>query len=333
MLDEWKAAFLRHTPPTDLMLDAGRKALGPAAGTAVVLFGLVLLLLGKRSALFAGSLAMLAAFGVANYYREVFYWWPIDRPDLMSDTPSLLSPPSWHWISLLFLATQFFGLLARVPSVPLWGGWGLRFGIGFLAALVLVPPGFHTQLPEYYASWPFPLQAKVWPILIFGLAIALGWAGTEQVAKNNPGPMVAFGLAASLFGASLVIAHSHTGKYADAVSIPAAALVGIGLVSIFCRVDTGGALPAVSLILPSMLFIAYQYMSEQTTVPWQAFVYASLSPLAVSLMALPPFSRLTGFAKWAVFLVLCLSPTVAGVTYAVKAETLVDTQTVEDEWK
>ena len=327
MFEEWKAAFLRHTPTTDLMMEAGKNALGPAAGAALVVFALLLLVLGKRASLFAGSLAMLAGFAVSNYFRMVFPWWPNDRVDLSTEPASLMSPPAWQWLPLLFLVAQFDGLFARTPSVPLWGGWRLRLGLGLIAALVLIPPGFHSKLPELYSSWPFPLQAKVWPLLLFTLAVALGWAGSETVAKNNPGPMVAFGLAFSLFGASLVIAHAHSALFADALSIPAAALMAVGIVSIFCRVDVSGALPGIAVILPSILLSAY--LRTESQVPWKAFVFAGCSPVAIGLMAIPPLSRLSGFGKWALFTVLCLGPTIAAVTFAVKAETLL---VEEDGW-
>ena len=76
MLSEWRAAALRHTPATADLVAAGQQALGPAAGAALVVFGVGLLVFGKKVAVPAAAFAMLAAVAVANYFRDVFLWWP-----------------------------------------------------------------------------------------------------------------------------------------------------------------------------------------------------------------------------------------------------------------
>ena len=132
MLTEWKAAVLRHTPPTDEFLAAGQYAMAPAAGAALVVFALALLLFGKRVAVPAAATALVVGFGLANYYRSVFPWWPAGQP--------------WHWIPLLFLLAQVDGVLGQ-SGTPWWGRWRLRIGLGLLAALILVPPDLHHKWP------------------------------------------------------------------------------------------------------------------------------------------------------------------------------------------
>jgi hypothetical protein len=310
MWHEWRAAALRHTPPTEEFVAAGQYAIAPAAGSALLFFALALLIFGKRVALPAAALAMIVGFGVANYYRGVFPWWP--------------SGAAWHWLPLLFLMAQIDGLLGQ-SGTPGWGRWRLRLGLGLLAALVLVPPDLHHKWPALVASWPYPLQARFWPLLAFTLAVALGWAGSEAVARQSPGGTVGLGLSLALFGAGFVMAHAHSARFADALSIPASALLGISLVAFFAKVDIGTALPGVALILPSILLVGfYETFNEM---PWYTFLLAGLPPLTIGLLALPALSRMSGFGRGLAFWLLCLGPTVAAVIIAVRTETL-----LSDEW-
>ena len=205
------------------------------------------------------------------------------------------------------------GVLAQSKGVPWWGGWRLRLGVGLIAALIVVP----AKLPD---EWPIHVQEKAWPLAIFTLLVALGWAGSESVARQSPGGAVGLGLSMAMFGASLVVLHAHYGKCAEAMTFPAAALFGISLVALVRKSDVGGALPAVALLLPSFLLMgATESYSE---VPWYAFVLAALPPLTVGLLAIPPLSRLTGIGKWVAFWILCLGPTVAAAIVAMRVEEL-----------
>jgi hypothetical protein len=312
MLGEWRDAVLRHTPATPEVVDAGRYALGPAAGAALAVFAIVLLALGRRAGLAAGAVAMVAGLGVANYFRNVFPWWPEPRAEL--------PPPGWHWVPLLFLLAQFDGLLARTPTVPVWGGWRLRLGIGFLAALLLVPNDLHKNWPLLVENGPFPFRAQVWPILAFTLVVALGWAGSQAVARTMSRGVVGFGLAFALFGAGFVLVHAHTARMADILSIAGAALFAVAVVAAIANVDVGGAVPGVAVLLPAILLVgATETFSE---VPWYAFVLAGCPPLTIGLLAVPPMTRLAGFWKGILFWILCLGPTVAAVTLAVWKESL-----------
>jgi hypothetical protein len=310
MWTEWRAAALRHTPPTDEFLAAGQYAIAPAAGAALLVFALALLILGKRAALPAAALAMVVGFGIANYYRNVFPWWPTGA--------------AWHWLPLLFLMAQVDGVLGQSGTHG-WGRWRLRLGLGLIAALVLVPPDLHQKWPALVASWPYPLNARVWPILAFTLAVALGWAGSEAVARQAPGGLVGLGLSLAVFGAGFVLAHAHSARLADALSIPAAALLGVSLVAIFAKVDIGGAVSGVALMLPAVLVVGFSETFND--IPWYGFLLAGLPPVTVGLLAIPPLSRTTGFGRSLLFWLLCLGPTIAAVTIAVRAETL-----ITDEW-
>jgi hypothetical protein len=314
MWDEWRAALSRHTPPTPELIEAGKFALGPAAGAALVVFGLILVVRGKQAALPAGALAMLAGVGLANYFRGVFPWWPDPRPQQ--------APIGWQWIPLLFLMTQLDGILAGSPGIPRWGGWRLRLGVGLLAAVILVPGDLHQKWPQLLNEWPFVFRARAWPIVAFTLAVALGWAGSEAVARKSPGGGVGVGLSLAMFGASFVVVHAHTARFADALSLPAAALLGIAFIAFLSKADVSGAVPGVALLLPSFLLVGFH--ETYSEVPWKAFVLAGLPPLTVGLLAIPPLTRLTGIWKWALFWVLCLGPTVAAVTLAVRAESLIE---------
>jgi len=302
MLDEWKAAILRHTPPTDELTAAGQYALAPAAGAAAVFFALDLICFGRKSSLIAAAWAMVIGCGVANYFRGALPWLPEPRPGL----PLV----GWHWIPLLFLLAQHDAMFGRATGPA---AWGVRVRILLIAGAAA------------YLLVPAEMRAKWWPLAAFAAAIAIGWVGSDAVARQNPGGLVGLGLSLAMFGASFVMAHAHSARFADALSIPAAALFGISVVALFAKVDVGGAIPGIAVVLPAVLLVGYdQTFSE---IPWYAFLLAALPPVTIGLLAVPPFSRLTGFKKWFVFAVLCLGPTIAAVTLAVQAETL-----LTEEW-
>lgn len=317
MFNEWKATILRHTPPPEETLKASEHYLGPAAGAGLVVFTLVIIILGRRAALAAGSLAIVAGFAVANYRNPLFPWWPQGK--------------GWHWLPLLFLLAQFDGLFARVPSVPKWGGWRLRLVVGFLAALLIVPADLHKSWPMLVDSFPYPFAARAWSLLAFTLFVALGWAGSETVAKNAPGGAVALGLSLAMFGASLVILHARWASFAEAITFPAAALLGVAIVALIRKSDVGGALPGIAMILPSMLLVTYDQMSGSHSIPWYAFLLAALPPLSIGLLCIPPLSKTQGVARWLIFWALCLGPTIAAVLIAARAESL-EMSTGDDEW-
>ena len=320
MLTEWREAALRHTPaPADLVA-AGQQALGPAAGAALVVFGVGLLVFGKKAAVPAAAFAMLAAVAVANYFRDVFPWWPHLQAD--PDRPLYPRFVAWHWLPALLVLAQLDGILAHGSSIPKWGGWRLKLGLGVLAALVLVPPGLYATWPLLYSGWPYPFRAQAWPILAFALFVGLGWAGSAAVARQTPGGVTGLGLSMAMFGASFVVVHAHTARFADALSIPAAALFVITIVAAFTKVEVTGAIPAVSLLLPAVMLVTAIETEGLHEIPWYAFLLPALPPLTVGLLAIPPLGKLTGVGRGILFWVLCLGPTVAAVILAARAETL-----------
>jgi len=318
MLTEWREAAARHVPDFASLLTAGRESLGPAAGTGLLVFAVGLLVTRKKGAVPAAALAMIAAVGVANYLHPLLKWWPeLDRDP---DRPLFPRFRGQYLLLFLFLLAQIDGVLARSDGVPGWGKWRLRLGLGLIAAIFLVPAGLHLTWPQEYAGWPYPFRAWAWSLTAFTLAVALGWAGSAKAAQQAPGGSVGFGLAAALFGASIVILHGHTASIAEAITIPAAALVGIAIVAAIARVEVTGALPGLCVMLPACLLIGATEADSE--VPSYAFALAGLAPLTVGLMALPPLARMTGVGKHLVFWVLCLGPTIAALVLAVRAEAL-----------
>ena len=102
MLTEWREAASRHLPDFKTLMAAGQDSLGPAAGTALAVFAVGLLVTRKRAPVAAAALAMLAAVGVANYFHPVVNWWPGARsrpgpPTLPADPgprlPVVVLPP------------------------------------------------------------------------------------------------------------------------------------------------------------------------------------------------------------------------------------------------
>jgi hypothetical protein len=317
-LTEWREAASRHMPDFASLMSAGKESLGPAAGTALLVFAVGLLVTRKRAPVAVAAFAMVAAVGVANYLHEVLRWWP----DLERDPDRPLFPrfQGRHFLLLFFLLAQLDGILTASPTVPGWGKWRLRLGLGLLAAILIVPGGLHQSWPLEYAKWPHPFQAWAWPLAGFTLAVALGWAGSTKAAQQWPGGWVGLGLAASLFGASIVILHGHTASYSEAVTLPAAALVGISIAALIAKVEVTGALPGLCVMLPACLLIGATEADSE--IPWYAFVLAGLPPITVGVMALPAIAKMSGIGKHLIFWTLCLGPTIAALVLAMRAETL-----------
>lgn len=318
MLTEWREAASRHVPDFNSLLTSGKESLGPAAGIALVVFAAGLLVTRKRAAVQAAAVAMVMAVGVVNYLHPVLNWWP----ELYRDSGRKLFPriQNREFLLLFFLLAQIDGILTSSEGVPNWGKWRLRLGLGLLAAVLLVPAGLHETWPLEYDKWPYPFKAWAWPLAAFTLAVALGWAGSTKVAQQWPGGWVSLGLAAALFGASIVILHGHTAKFAEAITVPAAALVGIAIVAFVAKVEVTGALPGICVILPACLLIAAT--EADSDVPPYAFALAGLPPITVGLMSLPPLAKMSGLGKHFMFWVLCLGPTIAALVLAMRAETL-----------
>ena len=136
-------------------------------------------------------------------------------------------------------------------------------------------------------------------------------------------------MAGSLFGASIVILHGHTAKFSEAVTFPAAALVGISIAALVAKVEVTGALPGLCVMLPACLLIAATEADSQ--VPWYAFVLAGLPPITVGVMALPSVAKMSGVGKHLIFWTLCLGPTIAALVLAMRAEEL-PAPTPNEEW-
>ena len=68
----------------------------PRPGRALVVFALVILMLGRRAALAAGALAMVAGFAVANYRYMLFPWWPEEGEEL-AVAAAPISPGPIRW--------------------------------------------------------------------------------------------------------------------------------------------------------------------------------------------------------------------------------------------
>ena len=302
-MTDWRETLSRHVPDFESLRTSGEIYLGPAAGAALVVFALGILAFGRKASVYASAVAVLVGFAVANYRYPLFPWIPELRREALP----------WQWLPALLLLVQIDGVLGQSQGVPWWGRWRLRLAAGFIAALLVVP----AKLPD---EWPVHVHERTWPLLVFTLMVALGWAGSESVARQSPGGAVGFGLAGALFGGSIVVLHAHYGKCSEAMTFPAAALLGISIVALIRKSDIGGAVPAVALWLPAMLVVgATESYSE---VPWYAFLLAALPPLSLGLMTIPALARQTGVTKWLVFWILSLGPTIAAVVIAMRAEEL-----------
>jgi hypothetical protein len=297
MFNEWKAAVLRHIPPIEDIRSEGESALGPAAAIAFGLMLLSVLSFGKRAGGSAAAWSLLAACGYANYVRGALVWAPERGAN------AVIEP--WHWIPLLFLLFDHDGTFYASGDPRSWRSWVRRLAIAGLAAWVLVPVA---------------MRHEYWPLAAFAGLITLGSAGSEAVARQRP-CAVALALGVACMGASLVVLHAHSARFSEAISFPGAALIGIALVSLVFKVESSGAIPGTVFLLAAILLITQD--STFSEIPWYAFLLAGCTPLTIGIMSLPPLSRMTGIKMHLAFWILALGPTIAAITLAVRAESLV----------
>lgn len=319
-------------PPADMVFQALREVVVPAAGAAALGTGLFLALGRWAGALGAG---VGAPAGVA------FANWQQGKAARLAWTPG---DKTGDWLLVAILALVAVGLLTRWlglaadrylnqrrgtvssffranradrPGQPLSEWWGS-------AAVVWVPRAVAVVV---VAGWVVPVKlAEEEPNLRWAVAGAmlLAWLPADNVARRGAGGQVLAYLSACLLAAGGVMLYAHSGKLTEAATMVGMALFGVAVIGGAARADVSGAIPAAVAFLPGFL-AGGRYLTADpdiSKVPVGAFVLAALAPLALLPFLIPQLGRRNDWFTRAARLVLILTPLGIALVLADAHETL-----------
>ncbi len=292
---------MSELPPADLVTDALKNVVIPAAGAAALALALVLAL-GRWAGAVGSGLAVLAGVAFANWHRKapLVPWTPGDR------VGDWLLPAAAVLVAV-GLSSRWGGLIAgRYAKQSKW--WWLANAAVWLprAAAVVVVGG-----------WGIPAQTAAEEPSLRWLVVAgtlLAWVAFDGVARagcsNEAVALLA--LVAACAGGVMVFAHS--GLYLDLGTMLGMALVGVAAVGTVAKADVSGAIPAALGFLPG--FVASGRFATTSTVPVEAFWLAALAPLALLPFIVPALARRSSWPARLIRLVLILAPLVAALVLA-----------------
>lgn len=292
---------MSELPPTDLVTDALKNVVVPAAGAAALAVALVLTL-GRWAGALGSGVAVLAGIAFANWHRKapLVPWMPGDRVgDWLLPTAAALVAVG--------LISRWGGLIAgRYAKQSKW--WWLANAAVWLprAAAVVIVSGWgipaQTAAEEPYLRW------------LIAAGTLLAWVAFDGVARagcsNEAVALLA--LVATCAGGVMIFAHS--GKFLDLGTMLGMALFGVAVVGTVAKADVSGAIPAAVGFLPG--FVASGRFATTSTVPVEAFWLAALAPLALLPFAVPALTWRNGRLARLVRLVLILAPLAAALVLA-----------------
>ncbi len=142
---------------------------------------------------------------------------------------------------------------------------------------------------------------SVWLVPAFALVIFLEWVILERIADAP----TALCLTLTFFTAGGVLLHARMVSALDAATVCGSALAGLTLMAWWLRVAVAGAIPAVAVVLPTLLLMGQQETGTDT-LHWTTFALPAAAPLL--LIVTVPIGRTNAFRWYAVRLILVLIP-------------------------
>jgi hypothetical protein len=213
--------------------------------------------------------------------------------------------PIWNRLPWAALAALWLGRITRLPELQPAACWLLRAATAIVIAWVGIPLDMRAE-----ADWLAPTVAAV---------IFTHWAILERLAAEPPDGSVLFCLALVFVTAAAVLIHAGSARLTDVAIVLASALTGLAVVAWWRRVDAGGAIPAVAVVLPILLLMGQRETFSE--IPWYAFALPALAPLLLA-EALPLSSwhgRRPQLARLLVMVLLLLPPLGAAFYLALAA--------------
>lgn len=281
-------------PPKAEVLDALQYAIAPAAGATLSTYAVYLLLnrfssrtLKLDLGLFApliGVVALLAGLAAANYYRLSLPWTPDQK--------------WWHDLIYAIALAGVVEAVARFSGVPLSLGQLLRGTAAGLIAAALVSPSWQTD-----AHWWMPLA---------GLTLAIEWGAVGALAIRTPGPSLLAALTIALGGASAILLHASSARFADVALFT---FVGLAVLTILARLSgTDPSSAAAVAVVPLVTLLLVGRALADTKVPLASFLSVGLAPLGLFVFFIPGVDKIDKkpAAGW-LQIVLVLIPVAYGV--------------------
>ena len=276
----WMIA-LNRIPPDDLLIDAGKTILAPAAIaalTTMVLLGFIVKWIAKKSngdwrrampaiSVFAVALSVIAV----NHYRG-------DRQNWIGGVfPWVPDGKWWHFGGWAIAAGFLVELIAQaIPSRPL--GFLLRGLTSGVIAHFLVPVAWQSE-----ARWWVP-AAAAW--------LAVAWSTAAELAHRQPGGAMAFAASIYAGGASIVLLHAASSGFSELATGLSVGLFSTALMAWITRISAGGA--AAVAIVPVLTTIWLNRPLVDSQVPVNCHRLFACTPMLLGILLLPRINQIFG---------------------------------------
>lgn len=273
-------------PPIHLLLDVIFIAILPALITAALVTTAVIWLGDVKQAPAGAALGLLAGAALGVWLRGVY---PLTPP----------ADIAWNRLPWAALIALCVGRVAYLADVHHHDGWLLRGAAALGIAWWVIPESNRDEI-----VWLAPaLAAVIWA----------NWMLLELAAASPGSSSVAAVVILSLFAAGGVLIHAGIGKFLDVTLVLAAALAGVLVVAFFFRTQIGAVLPALAVVLPTLLLTGQQ-TTAVTAIHWSVYALPALAPL--TLAATLPCTHWPKARLHALRIVLVLIPVVMALILA-----------------
>lgn len=263
-------------PPWEMLRDVLVYAVLPALLAAAAVMALVERASGAGQAPAGAALGFIVGTVLGlSIRRASFDGWTVGPEESLASALAIAlrsaltlfsGDSSWNRLPWAALGLLCVGRVARLPDLRPIDGWLLRAAATLTAACLVIPAKAQEDL-----SWLLPA---------FTLLVLAEWAILEPLAADPPGGTVLFCAAMAFLVASMVLIQAAWASKADVAIVLCSALTGLAIVAGWRRVDGGGAIPAVALLLPSLMLMGQQ--ETRSDVPWQAFALTACAPLTLA---------------------------------------------------
>lgn len=212
---------------------------------AGVLMALIVLIFGPKQSSLGSALAIAAGLGFCFWYRDF--------------EPLIPGPHAWNYLPWLALAALGVGRVAKLGAAQ---PWPLYAAASIAVAWLQIPALARTEI-----DWLAP---------VFATVVFVSWSVLDRVAEESDDGSVAGALALVFGVAGIVLLQAGSLKFMERALPIAAALLAIGLVSAWRRVETSGVIPAVAVLLPGLLLTGERNTDK---LKWYVFALPALAPL------------------------------------------------------
>jgi hypothetical protein len=280
-------------PPLELIVGLLVHLILPAMGTSG-LVGAAAAWLGPRR---LRDAAIAAAFGLGLVAGDGW-----DRP--LPFLPELPRDFGWPCLLVAPLAAVALSVITALVRRPPWHWAILIVGLP-VVAIGVVPDSQHTP------AWLSGLLV----LLVANLVVL------ERTARRFRRWYVPLAWAVVLAGgAAILLLHAHSALLTNAAILLAAALGGLGFVSLFKSISLRWVAPPMALALVGLMVCGHHDTFSE--VPAATFILIAAAPLPLGFLLHPGARGLPKLARAALYILLPLIPVAIAIALAIAAEGL-----------